>query len=187
MKFSERREFHYDSEVFKKCDVQTALKIHAEFVRKSSPNPAPRFFEVARDAASIDPLWHTPVGARTTFTRDVPVPSIVQFDKLDWRVTLLGRQPRQTARVWMANLILQELDYFPTPGDLVYWSGYRLGIVSLEFEPNSYWGQTGVWLGIIAKLAIVPEGDASPIINPAVPAPAEVASSRARPKIDPEP
>lgn len=183
MKFTERREFTYDSEVFKKMDVQTALKIHAEFVRKGSPIPQPKFFEVSRQPGEIDPLWHTPTGPRTTFTRELAVPAIVQFDKLDWRVTLMGRQPRQTARAWLANLILQELDYFPVPGDLVFWGGYRFGIISLEFEPNSYWGQTNVWLGIIAKMAIVADGDASPAVDPSKALPAEVSASKARPKV----
>jgi hypothetical protein len=175
MKFTERREFLYDPEVFKRTDTQTALRIHDEYIRRSSGQPYPVFYEIDRSPESFDPLWHQPVSTRTQYVRILQVPCIVQFDKMNWSLRRQGRYAEQKIRFWVSNLTLQTLDYFPLPGDLVYWNGYRTEIVTPEFEPNSFWGQTNVWLGVIYSAAIVPEGDAKPMLNPSKPMPVEIA------------
>jgi hypothetical protein len=168
MKYTDRREFLYDSDIFKRQDVQIALKIHDEYVRRHSGKPYPKFFEVDRQVQSIDPLWHAPVAGHTQFSRTLDVPSIVQFEKLQWNLLRQGRIPQQKLKFWVGNLTLKELNYFPLQGDLIYHNGYRLEITHVEFEPNSYWQQTQVWLGIIYVAQIVPEGDARPTVNPSI-------------------
>jgi hypothetical protein len=185
MTFTERREFLYDSTVFKRNDTQTALRIHDEYIRKHSGVPNPRFYEVDRQSAVIDPLWLQPVGARAQFTRVLDVPALVQFDKLNWAMVRQGRIPQQRVRFWTSNLTLQGLDYFPLQGDLVYWNGYRAEITSIEFEPNSYWQQTNVWLGIVYVAQIVPDGDSRPLGDPSTPAESEISPAAPRPfKVD---
>lgn len=181
MKFTDRRDFLYDAEVFKRFDTQTALRIHDEYVRKSSGKPYPVFYEVDRSAGNMDPLWHQPISTRTQYTRTLQVPSIVTFDKLNWSLRRQGRYAEQKIRFWVGNLTLQELDYFPIPGDLVYWNGYRTEIVTPEFEPQCYWGQTNVWLGVIYSAVITPEGDAKPVPDISKPMPVEVAPSAQQP------
>lgn len=166
MKFHERKEFHYDPELFKANDTQRALLIHQEYLEKHASKPRPKFLEASQSVADIDPLWHVSTSDRTIISRELDIPAIVKFEKLQWRLTRLGRIPQQNLRFWLANLTLQKFDYFPTAGDQVYWNGYRLGITGIDFEPRSYWQQTNVWLGLIAVAAIIPEGDARPSINP---------------------
>jgi hypothetical protein len=185
MKFTDRREFLYDPEIFKRYDTQTALKFHDEAVRKHAARPFPIFYEVERNPANIDPLWREPNEIRTTFSRQLEVPAIVQPEKLRWSLSPQGRVPRQRYKFWTSNLILQSLNYFGLPGDKVYWNGYRLEITTIEFEPNSYWQQTNVWLGLIYVAELVPEGDAKPMINPGVLAPVEKSNSELPVPINP--
>jgi hypothetical protein len=173
MKFTDRREFLYDPEVFSRFDTQTALKIHDEFVFRHSGKPFPRFFEVDRTGNQIDPLWHQPVAVRTQISRKLDIAAIVQFEKLNWTLVRLGRVPQQKVKYWISNLSMQRANYFPLQGDLIYWNGYRTEITTIEFEPNSFWQQTNVWLGLIAVAELVPEGDSKQLADPGAIAPAE--------------
>jgi hypothetical protein len=187
MRYLDRKEFLFDAEIFRRSDTITALKIHAEYVSKSSPNPKPKFFEVDRGEMLIDPLWHMPVTERTVFSRTLDLPAIVQFEKPRWRLTRQGYVPQQNFKFWLANLHLNlvgtlpdererepiRLDYFPMRGDLIYHIGYRLMITEVVLDPNAYWQQTNVWLGLVCEAVIAPEGDARPVIDLAQPTPAE--------------
>lgn len=192
MRYSQRNEFLYDSELFKRSDTQTALQIHAEYVRVSSPNPYPKFFEVDRNATKVDDLWHMPTTERTTFSRTLDVPAIVNFDKPDWRLTKLGLKPIQRFRFWLANLHLHpndktspndtipiRLDYFPLRGDLIYYIGYRLMIINVVLDPKAYWAQTNVWMGLVCEATIVPDGDARPLPNLGIASPSETPAAQA--------
>lgn len=174
MKYSERKNYTYDPEIFKRRDTQTALKIHDEYVYRHSGQPHSKFFEVDRGPGSFDPVWNTPVSGTTKYSRTIELPSIVQFDKLDWKLARQGRAAKQRWRLWVSNLGLQKADYFPTPGDRIYHSGYLTEITAIDFEPNSYWQQTNVWLGLIVIAEIVPDGDAQPLTDPSTVPPAQV-------------
>ncbi len=178
MFFNDRKDFLYDSEIFKRSDVVTALKIHAEFVTKHSPIPAPKFFEVDRTKNKIDSLWHMPLSDRTQFRRELLIPCINQFDKPDWRLTKLGIIPARRDKFWMANNILREMDYFPERGDLVYFNGYRYMIEKVVLDPSSYWHQTNVWLGLVCECIVPPEGDSRPVLNVGERAPSEKSSTK---------
>jgi hypothetical protein len=194
MLYAERKEFLYDSEIFTRRDVGIALQIHAEYVRASSPIPYPKFFEVDRQNVNIDDLWHMPLTQRTLFSRTLDVPAIVSFEKPDWRMTKLGIKPIQRFKFWLANLHLHPLDeitknvpkaigldYFPLRGDQIYYIGYRLMITGVVLDPKAYWGQTGVWLGLTVEASIAPDGDARPIPDLSVAAPAEAPGVQAPP------
>lgn len=168
MLYHYRREFHYDSAIFNRGDTVTARKIYAEYVQKMSPIPLPNFFEVSRDSG-VDKLWHVPLAQQVQFSRNISMPCIIRQDKPVWNVANGALVAQQKATAWLANNILLELDYFPSKGDQVYWSGYRWSIVVVEPDPEGYWGQTNVWLGIICKMVIAPVGDVRPALNPAVP------------------
>lgn len=196
MRYTERKEFLYDSEIFKLSDTQTALQIYAEYVRSASPIHYPKFFEVNREGSTIDDLWHMPLTDRTTFTREMDVPAIVNFEKPDWRLTKLGIKPVQRFKFLLANLHLHpfdnlakeeeaktgrkpvRLDYFPLRGDQIYYIGYRLMITAVVLDPKAYWGQTNVWMGLLCEACIVPDGDARPIPNLGQVVPAEQPTAR---------
>jgi len=173
VKFTDRKDWLYDPDVFKKSDTQTALKIHREFVSKHSANPRPKFFEVNREATQYDPLWHMPINPRTPIARELDVPAIVTFTKPVWRPTPVGSMPYRRDQFWLANLDLQEKDWFPIRGDYVYWNGYRYFIYEVIIPPEAYWHQTNVWMGLQLDCIIPPEGDAKPLVNPGEAAPAE--------------
>lgn len=172
MKFTERKEFTYDAEVFKRSDTQTALKIHDEYVRKSSRIPLPAFFEVDRDINKTDDLWHMPLTERTIFSRRLEIPAIIMFERPNWLLTKLGIQPVVRSKFWLSNLGLQAADYFPAQGDFISHNGYRCMVNKVVLEPGAFWQQTNVWLGLVCETIIAPEGDARPIqdINLQVPA-----------------
>jgi hypothetical protein len=187
VKYDARKEFLYDGDIWKRSDTVTALRMHAEYVKSSSPNPRPKFFEVDRGEQAYDDLWHMPATERTVFSRTLDVPSIVTFEKPNWQLTKLGIAPKQKFSFWLANLHLTppgshpnereidpiRLDYFPMRGDMVYYIGYRLMITDVVLDPAAYWRQTNVWLGLIAQAIVAPEGDARPIQDLSAPAPAE--------------
>ena len=177
MRYNDRREYLYDPEVFKRSDVAIALKIHDEYVRKLAGKPYVRFLEVDRSKAQVDPLWHQPTSDVTQYSRVLEVPCIVQQEKMNWSLVRQGRIPQQRTKFWTSNLVLKELDYFPLQGDFILWNGYRMELTAVEFEPNSYWQQTNVWLGIIYIGQIVPYGDARPSANMDAPAANELAPS----------
>ena len=108
----------YDPEIFKRYDTQTALRIQAEYVRKHSPRPFPRFMEVNRNNSQIDTLWHVPLPERTGFSRQLDIPAINYFEKPNWTLTAQGLVPKRNDRFWLANSILAEesIDYFPERG-----------------------------------------------------------------------
>lgn len=182
MRFNDRREWLYDPALFGLPDTQTALKIHAEYVRKMSPRPLPRIFEVDRDNAKIDTLWYMPLEARTMFSRTLDMPAIVKQEKPRWRMTKQGMVPQQSTTFWLANLIMQELDYFPMRGDLFYYNGYRFLCWDVVLDPSGMWQQTNVWLGMTCACIIPPDGDARPILNPGEPVPAEIRQSHPLPE-----
>jgi hypothetical protein len=180
MRFVERKEFIYDTELFRRQDCFTALKIQAEYVKRHSAVPTPRFFEVNRKDMTFDDLWHQPVDARMKFDRQLDIPSINTFQKPDWRITKLGLVPQRRDNFWLANLLLQEYDYFPNRGDLVYWNGYRYIIINASIDPSAYWHQTNVWLGMIVECVVAIEGDARPVLNPGAAVPAELMDTAAK-------
>ena len=182
MKYAERKQFLYDPEIFRLSDTQTALGIHAEAVRKFSPNPKPKFMEVDRRAMKYDALWHVPLDDRTVFSRVLDVPAIVTKERPDWRLTRVGIVPQQKHKFWLANLILEQIDYFPVRGDMVYYDGYRHIIINTVLEPNAFWQQTNVWLGMVCETVIPAEGDARPLVNLGVAAPAEITQTRPLPE-----
>lgn len=183
MKFDQRKEWHYSPDVFQISDTQLALSIHAEYVKKMSPsNPYPKFYEVDRRSEKIDELWHVSLDERTVFSRVIEMPVIVQAERPDWRLTRVGIAPMQKYKVWMANNLLREADWFPSRGDIMYYNGYRNMIVNVVLEPNAFWGQTNVWLGLICETCIPADGDARPVVNPGVLAPREIIQTRPIPE-----
>ncbi len=191
MNYHERKDFLYDPEIFKREDVQTALTIYREYVVKHSPNPTPRFFEVDRSQASIDPLWHSPVTkkGKQQFTSRSPmdIPVTWKQEKPRWQMTPLGMTPTRRDTFLMSNLYLRDIDYFPTRGDMVYWQGYRMKIIDAVPPPEAYWHQTGVWLGIGIECIVAPEGDARPIGDQSQGVPAEFSERLPEPKLEPVP
>lgn len=185
VKFTERREFLYDPLVFQRKDTQIALRINREYTVKFSPNPPPQFFEVNRDQTKYDDLWHVPLNNRTVFSERSPIsiPAINTFERPDWRLTRFGIVPRRKDKFTLSNLILQAVDYFPVRGDLVFWNGYRYMIVNVVLEPNAYWQQTNVWMGLVVECQIPAEGDARPLINLGVESPSEVLQTGPLPEI----
>ena len=173
MKFSEQKEFTYDPNVFGREDVQLALKIHAEYIAAFSPRPEPQFFEVDHSTSEIDSLWHIPKSDRMPISRKIKIPAINQFEKPNWALTALGIRPQRRDKFWLANLHLQQFDYFPLRGDTVHWNGYRYMILNVVIPPETYWQQTGVWLGLVCECIIPSDGDAMPVTNPGVLIPAE--------------
>lgn len=183
MLFSARKEWTYDPAMFKRSDVQTALSIHKEYTSKASPVPYPRFYEVNHDQALYDSLWHFSLDDRTKFSRVLDIPCINTFNRPDWRLTKLGLRPQRQDKFTMSNLLLQAADYFPTRGDFVYFNGFRYEIINVVLEPNGYWQQTGVWLGLVVECFIPAEGDARPAPNLGTPTPAEISQTRPLPEV----
>jgi len=173
MKFNDRKDFLYDPTLFSRADTQTALKINAEYIRKFAPNPRPKFFEINKTSVEIDKLWHVPTGQRTPISREIEVPCLNMFERPDWRLMKVGLVPVRKDKFLCSNLILQELDYFPSRGDLVAWNGYRYAIINVVLDPTAYWHQTNVWMGLYVECSIAPEGDASPVTNVMATVPAE--------------
>ena len=182
MRYTERNELLYDPELFKRVDVATAARFHSEAVKKMSPQPPPKFFEVNRKDSKVDPLWHMPLDGRTTFDRELEIPCIVKQDRPDWRLTKVGMVPKQKCTFWMDNLLLKEADYFPSRGDFVWYNGYRNLIINVVLEPNGFWQQTNVWLGLIVETIIPVDGDARPLAEPAVAAISEIRQTRPLPE-----
>lgn len=179
MKFTERKEWLYDSEVFKQQpDVTTALGIQAEYIKRGSPRPPPTFMEVDRSSDKFDALWHVSLDDRTVFSRVFQMPVLIQFEKPDWRLTRVGIVPQQKHTVWMANTILKEQDWFPMRGDMMFYNGYRHIIVDVELKPEAYWMQTNVWLGLTCRTVIPAQGDARPLTNVAEAVPRELIQTR---------
>lgn len=183
MKFVERKEWLYDPVLFQRKDTQTALRIHREWTQKHSPNPPPKFFEVDRATAKVDQLWHVPLDDRTVFSRTLDIPCINTQEKPQWRLTKVGLVPQRKDKFTLSNLILQEVDYFPMRGDLVFYNGYRYMIVNVVIEPNAYWQQTNVWMGLVCECIIPPEGDARPLPDPSIPVPSERGQTRPLPEV----
>ena len=183
MKFTERKEWLYDPMVFGRKDVQTALKIHREATFKHSARPFPTFMEVDRRSAKYDQLWHVPLDDRTQFSRILEIAAINTFERPDWRLTKVGIVPQRKDKFTMSNLLLQEADYFPVRGDMVFWNGYRYMIINVVLEPNGYWQQTNVWMGLVCECVIPPEGDARPLLDLSKPPLAEVAQTNPIPRV----
>ena len=177
MKFTERKDFLYDTNVFKRADTQTALKMNAEYTRVHSARPLPKFFEVDRNQP-IDSIRHFPLSDRTKFSREVQMPAINTFQRNKWKLTRRGQYAQREDNFYLSNLLLEEADYFPVRGDQVFWSGYRYQIVNVVLDPNGYWHQTNVWLGMLVECVIPPEGDGRPPINPAEVMPSEATQGR---------
>jgi len=182
MKYTDRKEFLYDMALAGRGDVATAMKIHKDYVQKMSPMPAPKFLEVDRASSQFDALWHMPLDSRTHFSREIDIKCIVQQERPDWKLTKVGIAPQQKRKFTMDNLLLQEADYFPQRGDLIFYDGYRNLIVNVVLEPNGFWNQTNVWLGLICETIIPVDGDARPLTNVGEAVPAEKTLSRPVPE-----
>lgn len=179
MKFCERNEWTYDPDIFKRCDTQTALKIHDEYVTKHSPNLRPRIFVINRSSAIIDPLWHMPISHQTPIERTIDdLPCINVHQKPQWKSTPQGIQPMRQDQFWFSNLGLQKVDWFPLKGDQIYYNGYRYFIWQVVIGPESYWQQTNVWLGLYVDAIIPPTGDAAPPVNPGEATPTETSPTQ---------
>ncbi len=161
MKFTDRKEFTHDPELFGRKDVQIALKLTNEYYTRCSARPLPRFFEVDRSPDQIDPLYHVPVNARTQFLRTLDIPAINQFIKpnLSQLVrSVITYQRKDT--FWLSHIALQAFDWWPLRGDQVAWSGYRYNIIDVSVPPEAYFGQTGVWTALTVTCIVPADGDA---------------------------
>ena len=183
MRFIERKQWFYDAAVFGLADTQTALTIHAEFIRAHSPKPPPQFFEVDRRSEKVDHLWHVPLDERTVFSREIAMPVIVQKERPDWRLTRVGLTPQQKHIIWMANKLLAEADWFPNRGDMMFYDGYRHMIINVYLKPEAFWAQTNVWLGLICETVLPADGDARPVLDPSVAVPREKIQTRPLPEV----
>lgn len=168
--------------MYRLADVQMALTVHAEYIKSVSPRPFPKWYEVDRRSEKYDQLWHVSLDARTVFSRIIEIPILVKAERPDWRLTRIGITPQQQYKVWMSNLALQEADWFPCRGDILYYNGYRNMIVNVVLEPTSYWQQSNVWLGLVCETIIPADGDARPLINPGDPPPSERIQTRPLPE-----
>src|SRR6185369_14350142 len=164
MRYSERPEFPYDPEVFKKKDTQTALRIYAEATAKHSARPAPKFLEVNRAIEDLDPLWHTTADGKETILRQISIPAINLFPngKNEWTMTKYGMVPQRRDDFIIAHRTLIEYDYFPVRGDYLLWNGYTYMVTFVEIPGDAYWHQTNIWLGLKVKCMIPASGDGMP-------------------------
>jgi hypothetical protein len=64
---------------------------------------------------------------------------------------------------------------------MVYWTGYRLTMINVSVPPESYWGQTGVWTGLVVDCVLAPYGDLTPPADLSKIAPAEQAGGQNTP------
>jgi len=163
MKFSERKEFVYDPQLGARADTQIALKLFDEYCKKFSARPTPRFFEVNRSPEHIDPVWHVPVEPRNQLSRQLDIYAINQFQKPIWSKTKTGITYQRKDVFWLSHIALQNFDWWPLQGDLVYWNGYRYIIHTIDVPGDCYWGQTGVWTGIAVTCVVPADGDAIPV------------------------
>jgi len=157
--------------------------MHAEYVKVGSGRPHPKYFEVDRRSEKFDDLWHVPLDDRTVFSRAFNMPTIVRAERADWRLTRVGLVPQQKMKFWCANLLLAEADYFPMRGDFIYYNGYRNLIINVVMEPEMFWQQTNVWLGLICETIIPADGDARPTTNMGVVVPRELVQTRPLPEV----
>jgi hypothetical protein len=170
MRYSERPEFPYDTEVFKLKDTQTALRIYAEMTKKHSARPTPRFLEVNRDIADLDPLWHTTADGKEKIKRQLDIPAINIFPngKNEWMMTPQGMLPQRRDDFILSHKALIEFDYFPVQGDYVLWNGYTYMLKTVVIPGEAYWHQTNVWLGLQVKCIIPAVGDGMPSFPPPI-------------------
>lgn len=174
MKYSERREFLYDPQLGARKDAKIALRLFDEYTKRCSAKPTPRFFEVDRDPAGIDPIWHENEGVRHQFLRTLDIYAINQFTKPSLTELLKTTIVYQRKDVfWLSNLALATFDYWPLRGDYVYWNGYRYMILALSVPPDCYWGQTGCWTGLTVECIVPAGGDAIQSFPIDTPSPAE--------------
>lgn len=167
MRFHERKQFDVEPEVFSAVDAQQAMKFHEEWLTRHSTRPRPRFFEIDVRHQKIDPLWHIPTSDRTPFSRQLDIPAIVGFGRATSHdLTKIGRTPQRTTQFLLSHNVLKAIDYFPLEGDLVYWNGYRTIITKVFLDPEGYWQQTNLWLGLYVETVIAPRGDSKPLVNP---------------------
>ena len=170
MLYSQRAVYQYDTKFNMLEDVAVALRIHDEYIRSFCgylpgpvPNqrvPATQFMEVDRSPGKIDPVWHMPTTPYTPFCRTLNIPAINQHGRGVLTNTKMGQVYQKKDSFWVSNLGLQAADYFPTPGDQVWYNGYRYEIFNVVIPPESIWGQTNVWLGLVCETVLVPYGDA---------------------------
>lgn len=178
MRFSERKEFLYDPELGEKKDGRIALRLFDEYCQKFSARPPPRFFEVNRDPAGIDPIWHENENVRHQFLRTLDIYGINQFQKpslTELLKTAITYQRKDT--FWLSNLALKAFDYWPLRGDYVYWNGYRYMVLHVGLPPECHWGQTGLWTGLTVDCIVPAGGDALPSF-PGETAPAETEGNK---------
>lgn len=184
MRFTERKDFLYDTQLFGATDAATAMAIHDDYIsRHAFSRPKPRVFEVDREPDNFDTLWHMPLDERTKVSRQFDITTLVEPSKPDYRLTRIGLVPQRRCRFWMSNLELQRVDWFPQRGDLIYWNGYRNMIIEVVFEPESFWHQTNIWLGLAVDTIIPADGDARPLVNLGQAAPREIAMTRPLPEV----
>jgi hypothetical protein len=178
MRFDDRREWTYDSDIFHRGDVQQALLFNAEYVKRCGPNPIPKVFEVARDDANTDHLWHSQISDVTQFSREVQIPCIFMQDKTQYVVEKNVLVNTQRAKVWYSHLHLKEFDYFPSRGDQIFWGGYRWMMLEVAIEPQAYWAQTSIWTNLYVNLVISPMGDWRPTKDQEKLSPAEKSTTK---------
>ena len=162
MRYADRPEFPCDPNVFGLADTQTALRIYDEAVMKFGGRRPPIFFEVDRDAENLDPLWHAPLSGRDKVLRRFELPAINRFIRNEWMMTKFGIVPQRHDDFTISHLSLIRLDYFPNRGDYLLWNGYRYMVIHVEIPGEAYWQQTNVWLGLLLKCMVPPDGDGRP-------------------------
>lgn len=181
MRYSETKQFQYDTELFQRYDTQIGLKFYDEYVRRNggthpSGEPAAKFFEVDRSFGQMDPVWRASATLRTQFTSRSPISisTINKFTRNQWKNSKTYRTVARDDSFILSHLSLIRADYFPEGGDQIFWNGYRYMIVHVTIPGEAYFGQTGVWTGLVCECVIVPEGDARPTADLSQTVPAEV-------------
>jgi len=183
VKFTDRRDFLYDPNLFLRSDTKTAQKIYADYVASHTPQPKPKTLEVDRSTTQIDPMWHVPLTDRTPILRELELPMIVRSNKQKWTFDSGTKIliPRRSNQMTVAHNHLMELNYWPLKGDFIIYGGYRNIVVEVEVPLEAYWQQTNVWMGLVCHCEIAVEGDARPLVDVSKVAATEVSSEASTP------
>lgn len=160
MLYSERKNYLYDPVIADLPDAKRMLRLAMEFAEQSTARPMPNFLEVDRTSGSIDPYWHMSKTPYTTFRRAICLPSVRRTARPQLVNGPQGQAYIRRDDFWVPNLALQLQDYFPQNGDEVAWNGYRYQVIEAIIDPETEFGQTGLWMWIVCRCLIVPLGDA---------------------------
>lgn len=148
------------------ADFREALLIVDEWYHQY---PEIAFKELRREKgenpASVDPLDNEPMIGKREYNRIIKIRAHITHDPGEFHLQKTGTSLKQNVELNLGLLQLWKTDYWPAPGDQLFYLGHLHELVQVVAPPANYWQHSGVPMHLTVRAELAHYGDGEPPLH----------------------